>query len=162
MMMNNRGITLMELLAVMAVAAALAIGLGQSFLAWQGSYLVESQVKELFDDLMDSRIKAMQRNRAHFAVVTADDYSMYEDTNGDGVFGAGDNDMSRFTNPKPLRYEPQWTGTITMSTRGLINPNDATIFFDTAGNEPSYDCIDIIQTRINLGKWEAPNCVTRQ
>jgi prepilin-type N-terminal cleavage/methylation domain-containing protein len=159
-MMNNRGVTLIELLVVVAVSGILAVGLGASFLNWQGSYMVESQVKELYDDLMDSRLKAMQRNRMHFAVLAADEYGMYEDSNGNGAFDSGTDDvMQKFTNPKFFRYVSLWTGTITMSTKGLILPTTATLHFYVSSNKAAYDCIEIIETRINMGEWDGANCV---
>jgi prepilin-type N-terminal cleavage/methylation domain-containing protein len=152
--MKNSGMTLIEVLVVVAVIGILATALGASYVGWQGSYLIESQAKELYGDFMDSRIKAMQRKRAHFAIITADEYSIFEDTNGNGVYDDGtDEDMIRFTNPRPMRFESQWTGTITVSTRGMLSPN-ATIFFDIGDSSPDYDCIDITATRANLGQYD--------
>lgn len=159
--MNNRGITLIELIVVISIIGILAVALGFTFQGWMGGYRIESQTKEMYVDLMNARANAMQRNREHYVVVTANNYSIFEDTNENGAYNAGtDNAMVKFTNPKLLNYPSLWVGTVTMDTRGLVSPNN-TIRFNIGTNNPDYDCIVLFVTRINLGQWDGANCVTR-
>jgi prepilin-type N-terminal cleavage/methylation domain-containing protein len=151
------GTTLIELLVVLTIMGILVFLLGFSFQDWTGNYKVESQAKEMYVDLMNARARAMQRNRCHFVVVTANNYQIFEDANEDCVYNAGDTALTAFTSPKTLTYTSNWTGTVTMDTRGMVNQND-TIRFDNLGKNPDYDCITIYSTRINMGKWNGSSC----
>jgi prepilin-type N-terminal cleavage/methylation domain-containing protein len=152
--MNNRGITLIELLVVITIIGILAVAVGFSFQGWIGGYRIESQVKEMYVDLMNARARAMQRNRAHFVAVTANNYQVFEDTNENNAYNAGtDQPIPGFTTAKTLPYTSYWTGTVSMDTRGLVSP-DNTVRFNIGTNNPDYDCIVLFTTRINIGKWE--------
>ena len=158
--MNNRGITLIEMLVVIAVIGILVIALSFSFQGWMGKYRVESQIKTLHVDLMNARARAMERNRCHFVVVTANNYQIFEDANENCQYNAGtDTALTAFTNPKTLTYTSYWTGTVTMDTRGIVSPNN-TIRFNTGSSTPDYDCIVLYSTRINMGKWGG-SCVAK-
>lgn len=157
--MKEDGITLIELIVVVTIIGILAIALGFSFQGWIGGYRVESQVKEMYVDLMNARTRAMQRNIAHFVLVTADNYQILEDTNGNGAADIGTDTNVVFTGTKPLQYPSLSTVTVTLDTGGLVS-ND-TIQFNIGTNNPDYDCIVLAFTRINIGRWESGNCVAR-
>jgi prepilin-type N-terminal cleavage/methylation domain-containing protein len=156
--MKEDGITLIELIVVITIIGILAVALGFSFQGWIGGYRVESQVKEMYVDLMNARARAMQRNRLHFVVVNAGDYQVYEDTDDDSAIpppiDAGDTRILR-PDPKPFHpnYQSLWANTVTMDTRGLVSPN-GTIRFNIGSSVPDYDCIVLFPTRINIGRWE--------
>jgi len=159
--MNNRGITLIELIIVISIIGILAVALGFSFQGWMGGYRIESQTKEMYVDLMNARARAMQRNREHFVVVNAGNYQIFEDTNENGSYNAGtDLAIPGFASAKTLTYTSYWIGTVTMDTRGLVSSNN-TIRFNIGSNTPDYDCISLFATRINLGQWDGSNCVAR-
>ncbi len=171
--MKNKGMTLIELLVVITIAGILVVALGFSFQGWQGRYKVESQIKDIYNDLMDARINAMQKNRVHFlSLDSANQYTIYEDTNpapdGDGTLQTGQ-DVTLPTFPKTIEYDLNWNGAvpsgnlIDFNTRGITEPQATPlggticIFTDfdgdgTSDSNPDYDCIVISRTRINMGK----------
>lgn len=159
-MTNNRGYTLIELLVVVSVATILTAALAFSFQGWMGSYQVESQTKTLYTDLINARARAMQINRSHFVDVKANNYRIFEDTIENETLDAGDAPIPGFTNPKRLEYASNWTGTITMDTRGTID-TAAEIFFDKRSNTPDYDCVVLSPVQIKMGQVKGGVCEER-
>lgn len=184
--MKEKGITLIELIIVISIIGILAVALGFSFQGWMGSYKVESQIKEMYVDLMNARARAMQRNRAHFVSLNnSTSYSIYEDdsdgTNkvpdGDGTLQTGtgsgaDTQLPGF--PKTVEYANDWANSaittprnLTFNTKGLATTlGTISIFVDRDGNgkkdfEPDYDCIVISTTRINTGKLNDKGTTSR-
>jgi len=159
--MNNKGLTLIELIVVVTVIGILVVALGLSFQGWVGGYNVESQIKTLQADLMNARARAMQRN----SVCSVDfpsgtQYRIQEDGTALPTF------------PKTVQYAINWDGggTITFNNRGLIsfptidaNPAVVGIINLTLPAEitPDYDCIELGQTRINIGLMTGGACVAR-
>lgn len=95
--LNDKGITLIELIIVSAIVAILAVALGFSYRGWMGAYKIERQVKQLYSDLMDARVRAMQTNRNYFMDISTDGryYRISQDDSngvtkldGDGIFQA--------------------------------------------------------------------------
>ncbi len=162
-MMNNRGLTLTELMVAIVIVAILIGVAGYSLRGRMMGYRIENQVKGMYADLMSARARAMQQSRIHFVQVTAANYQIFEDTNEDGVFNAGDNQI--WPAAKPLEYTPSWTNTIIMDTRGRVSNNvtplGATITFNIGSNAPDYDCIVLSTTRINIGKMGGVDCVAK-
>lgn len=158
--MKEDGVTLIELIVAASVVIIIVVALGFGFQGWMGGYNIESQAKEMYADLMNARARAMERNRCHFVVVTANNYQIFEDANENCQYNAGtDTALTAFTSPKTLTYTSNWTGTVTMDTRGMVSPNN-TIRFNTGSSTPDYDCIVLYSTRINMGKWNG-SCVAK-
>jgi prepilin-type N-terminal cleavage/methylation domain-containing protein len=168
--MKDNGVTLIELLVVLGIIGLLVIAMGFSYEGWMGNYRIESQTKELYFDLSDARSSALTRNRIHWAVLDAQQYTIFEDTNpppdGDGILDNQD------TQVRQRRYEygyrlgvlgaaalPQ---TIAFDTRGLISwvpaVNDMRFRFINT-RDPDYDCIVIEQSRMWMGEYDPATIV---
>ncbi len=181
--MKNSGVTLIELLVVITIATVLIVALGFEFTGWQGKYKVESQIKDIYDDLLEARVRAMQINRVHFvSLLTPTTYTVHDDDSdgtakvpdGDGALqlqaGAPavtlDTRLGSF--PKNVEFDMKWNNAdiaaqenLEFNTRGLaMNLGSISIFIDRDGDSekdfvPDYDCIVIFRTRINLGQLNA-------
>lgn len=152
---HNEGVTLIELLVVISVIAILVVALGYSFQGWRGRYKVESEIKEMYVDMMNARARAMQRNRVHFVSLTTGSYAVYEDTSP-APDGDGNLDTATDTRLVEKNFEPShpitWDGAaeIDFTQRGLSNVSE-TICSNT-DFDADYDCILISTSRVNLGK----------
>ncbi|MEW6601613.1 MAG: prepilin-type N-terminal cleavage/methylation domain-containing protein [Nitrospirota bacterium] len=171
--LKDEGFTLIELLTVISVVGILVTVLAFSFDQWNSGYTVESQIKRLHMDLMNTRARSMQRSRMHFVDLTATQYDIYEDTDpapdGDGIPNAATD--TRVTQKiLNLRYPIVFTNAQVEFNNKGISIND-TVICNNAVADADYDCIDISATRINMGQLttsipdggacDAANCVNR-
>ena len=168
--MDNRGVTLIELIVAVSVVIIIIVALGFSFEGWMGRYKVENQVKEMYADFMSARSSAMNRNRSFFAdFPTTTSYRIREDTDENNSSGVVAGDTILPTYPKTVENAITWTGgTIIFDAKGIVRPSasslGATLCVPTS-SDPDYDCIVISPMRINLGKLanvtgacDATNC----
>jgi len=174
--MKDQGVTLIELLVVIAIVGILVVALGFSYVGWQGRYKVEKATKDIYSDLMTARSMAMTRNRFYFADFNfpappagKGTYRIAEDANDDSAGDAdanGEIDAAGHTFlpsfPKTVDYaiSSDAGGIITFDKRGIISspsllpPVTEVVVCITAGSDaaPDYDCIEISQTRLTIGK----------
>ena len=160
-MKKEDGVTLIELIIVISVIAILVVALGFEYRNWMGRYRVENQIKQMHVDFMNARTRAMMMNRMHFVTEAANAYTIYEDTNpapdGDGILQTA-TDTRLPTYPKSVEYAIIWRepgNQINFDRRGMIAPAGSIHLTSTV--DADYDCLEISQTRINMGKWDAGN-----
>lgn len=177
--LNNRGMTLIELIIVATVIGILVVALGFEFQGWVSGYKVESQTKEMYIDLINTRARAMQRNRMHFVDLSADQYNIYEDDNpapnGDGnANSASDTRISQkiLESRYPIIWSTPGDTSIEFNTNGLSSDNK--LICSNAPDDADaadYNCMILSTTRINMGKLtdsiadggacDADNCIER-
>jgi len=160
--MKQKGFTLTELLIVVAIMSILLTIAGLSYSRMMSTYRLETQVRQLYADLMNARVQAMQKNRIYFVTVAAASYSVIEDRNDSGVNDSGDNVVWT----RQLTYpSSNWTGkTATLNSKGLVSPEgppDNMIKFEPSGVSAALDCINLGITRISLGKYDGSSCVAK-
>jgi prepilin-type N-terminal cleavage/methylation domain-containing protein len=179
------GVTLVELLVVISIVAILAVALGFNYSGWSARYKVESQVKQLYSDLVGARLRAMERGMTVFTDFTdSTHYRVIEDTNGNAVVDAAPTDTLLTGYPKAVDYPvsassvdnstspatvtSQAIGSVVISfdRRGLLScPTLFTLGTQTRGvisfastASPDYDCITISQTIISMGQMSGGVC----
>jgi prepilin-type N-terminal cleavage/methylation domain-containing protein len=177
--MKDKGMTLVEMLVVISIISIIAISTAFSFQGWMGKYKIESQTKDLYVELTDARLSAIENKRTHFVILQdATSYTFYEDDSnggakvpdGDSVLQTGSGataDTELPTFPKNTEYDIDWNNNsiaapinFSFNTRGISSVQaDISVYLDRDSDGvqdaiPDYDCIAIRTTRINLGKLE--------
>jgi Tfp pilus assembly protein FimT len=176
--MNRDGFSLLDVLTAVVIVGILA-GLGTvSFLGWRTKHGIESQIRETYADLMNLRMMAVSRNAAHFVSLGATQLWVYQDSDGNGVLNTGSDRTlciwdrkygeavdglcpdQQSVSTRNLSYPIIWGGssTIRFDSRGLAG-QDQTVCIDyslTSQTNASYDCIDLSQTRVSVGKLADP------
>ena len=156
--MKKNGFSLTELLVVIGIMVTLMAMAGIAYSTWMNRYRLEGQVREMYVDLMNARVQAMQMNRIYFVAVAGSSYSLIEDTNDSGGPTANTGDVTRWT--KQLKYPSIWLDTVVMDARGLVSPND-TVKFNTGVVSAAYDCITLSSTRIRIGRLNGSDCISQ-
>jgi len=89
---NEKGITLIEIVTVLVIIAALSAVAVPNYSRWVEKYEVNAESQKLYLDLMLGRISAIKNNNN--VLVTLDiannRYRVHDDTNNDGVEDAGE------------------------------------------------------------------------
>lgn len=169
-MMNKSGFTIIELIVVLAILSILIGIAGISGKAWLDRSRVETQMKELFVDLMNARVSAMQRSRLHIvtfspSAVAATQYTIYEDTtdaagntvpDGDGELQMGSDRQIKQRNISSIYSMQTGAARIDFDQRGLASVLVGTQTVRVNGSfGAAYDCIVISLTRTRMGAWNA-------
>lgn len=166
------GMSLIELMLVVAIFGLMAYVLSNSYQAWSQRYRVETEVKEFYADLMDARARAMQRNRAHFVELYGSGtqytrYAVYEDNSpqpdGDGALDNTADATVRSVSPRyPVVTAPAGTTLIRVNRDGTLDLDAAIIRVPPPEvMQADYDCIALGRTRIKMGRYQGASCVEK-
>ncbi len=99
--MNDRGVTLVELLVAVSVVVILAVALAFSYQNWMGRYNVEKAIRGIYSDLIYARQEAMTKAHTYFVdFPTTTSYRMsVDDYNGTDKSHGGDGTFQPQTDP---------------------------------------------------------------
>lgn len=157
---NERGFSLVEMVIVVAIIGILLAIASIFGKPWIDKYNAEGQIRQMHADLLQARMKAMEKNKQYFVVVNTSSYQVIEDTNENGTIDVSPTDT--YLPLVPLKYSVITGGTITMDQRGLVSADTyTTIQFNTLSGKPEYNCISWNQTRITIGSMNGTNCIPR-
>ena len=159
------GFTVIEALIVVAILGIIAVIAVDSFRGFGEKYRVEGETKQLYADLMDARGRAMQRNRASFALFTSSGYATYEDTDnppdGDGTLTPSDTRITSVTARHVITATLSGGASdFAFNRNGTATATGYVRFSSTVTAD--YDCVGIGTTRLHLGKYNGTNaCVEK-
>jgi type IV fimbrial biogenesis protein FimT len=171
-MRDEKGFTLIEVIITLTIIGILLGIAAISARDWVDRYKVEGQTKQLYSDLMNARVSAMQRNRIFYVTLATNQYAVYEDNysaatltttpDGDGILQTT---KDRLVTQAATQYKlvltpatfiasnPTISG-FNFTANGLASFATATVDIQCQSTaNPAYDCVEISLTRILMGKW---------
>lgn len=161
--MKEKGMTIVELIIVIAIIGVLISSLGYSYDGWMTKYSIESTTKELYSDLMNARARATYMSLDHYAVLSGGSYSIVEDTNDNSVYDPGvDGTLPGF--PKRVAHPLDWNdkhivSKIIFDKRGHME--ELRTIWVTSSSAPDYNCMKVSKTRIIMGWYTGGECYAK-
>jgi prepilin-type N-terminal cleavage/methylation domain-containing protein len=165
--MKNSGFSVIELVVVIAILSILIAIAGLYSREMMERYQVEGQIKEMYADVMNARVSALQRNRVFFVTLAANQYAIYEDVysatnpsspDGDGVLQTAND---RLVTQKTLRYTlaAGFPASFSFTTNGLLSSTTGFTISVSSTANPATDCIALATTRVLMGKMNGTNSI---
>ncbi len=161
------GFTLVEIMITIAILGILVVLAVGNFGGLNEKYKVEAETKQLYADLMDARMRAMQRNRMSFVRFSGPgpgytSYATFEDTSTapDGN-GSWDNTADTMVTNVTVAHTitTALPGGFDINRNGIASVTGDILFTSTA--TPDYDCITVRPTRIKMGQYIGGVCVEK-
>lgn len=158
------GFSLIELVVVLAIVAMLLIAMGFEFVGWKAKYSSEGDIKDMYANLSNARAQAIQTKSVHFVNIpdpTGYNYKVYTDTDDNGeldtsVDGAFMNETLSFIVTAQDRHFGFTKSGLIFTDSGVLQSARWIRISDSEGEElyADYDCLELVSTRINLGKFD--------
>ena len=160
--MNSKGLTLIELMVVLAIIAMLATFALTGYHATTQKVKVESEIKALYGNLQNARMRAFAEKRVWGVCWSGSSFTSYSlgyDNNGDGSIDNYTGTVSDLAYPVKVNSNS--------TTCAKFNPSgwarSLTTFHIEGVDDAEYDCVSVSKTRIKMGKWDesSSECVKR-
>lgn len=161
-MRHLRSIAGLSLIELMVTIAIIGIALGMatlSFHSWQVKNKIESQTRELFTDLSETRTNAFTQKRVYGIVFQPTSYVLKSYSSESEAASSGTVVLT-----KSLKYGLTNAGAditdtaVVFDTSGFTN-NVNTIFVGPATEPAALNCLKISKSRENMGKINGSKCV---
>lgn len=154
--MKNDGLTLVELMVSVSIVGVIVIAAGFSYKDWLRKYNIERATKEIYSDLMHTRLLAVASRVNYIVVLNARSYTVSEDSNENNSIDAGET-LAEY--PRTIDYELSKNGSgnkVYIDKMGQVTPYRTIRIASDA--DPDYDCIKIHRTRLIMGKYDGTEC----
>ena len=162
--MNREGLTLIEIMVVIAIIAMLASFALTGYNATRQKVKVENEIKALCGNLQNARLRAFSEKRVWGIAWSGSPFTSYDmryDTDNDSSIVDSGGYTSTGTVSDLLYPVKRNTsaGYVTFKPSGLAN-NQLSFYIDSV-SDVEYNCVSVSETRIKMGKWDGSNCVKR-
>ncbi len=148
--MKHNGLSLVELIAVMAIMSSLVAMGTLNFDRISRKYAIEGQTRALYAELMDLRLSALYKKKVRAATLTPTLFNSYSSLDKD-------NKPVGLISSKRLNWviaPNAMVTTIRFDTHGLTS-NLGSICTEPSDNPAALDSIIVSMTRINMGKLKS-------
>lgn len=163
--MNQRGFSLIELMAVITIMGILLVMATLNFSEWMRKARIEKQTRELLFDLSTARSQSIFKKKRHCITFDASGtgyvFKRYSSENESRTAGGQDLYTKTASNSFAKADGGSLANKIFMfDTRGYAI-DTGTIRINPVDSGAAFDCVVIATSRVNIGKMEGASCAQK-